>query len=389
MNRKSIVTIAGTLCVLGTVHGAWENVRVNTTTGEVRPGGIGGITWNGADVISPPSNSITLRFHVAPDAPYGSGTLHVYAYRNASFSGYATLKKTVTVTDLRAQPYYSLILTNGTRFASNTYWYAWLDANGDGELNKLGVGGEWGIETMAEPAAVGEHMPLIVSDVNAATAVDFWMVGKKGSTPRHWWSEDVATNALVTMKNLAVGGLPFRYQVATFGRTALIEPDYLRYSGDAGCIGGWGWDDEAQATFQVLTGTATIKGTFTSQAGAGNPANANNVNPPTAYYPAGGQTVAAERVEFKLTDAWTDYSAVAIQVNHAATNGTRWYTFNGYMENEHYDDGTTRHMAPVGSFNAGSSYWWRARCVFGITNSARYKPTAWSSWANFVYTNAP
>jgi hypothetical protein len=191
------------------------------------------------------------------------------------------------------------------------------------------------------------------------------------------------------MRNLSVGGSPLTFQLFTFGRWAIVEPDYLRETENTS-VGGWAEASNPSGTMQVLSNTTSV-GSFNYGAALGtdSPVSANDANPPTAYYPASGQTVATDNVEFQFTDAWHEYSAMALQVNYAATNGTRVYTYTGYMENEHHDDGTTRHLARAWDPGVGSTYWWRVKCVWGVTNSATYKPTAWSSWASFVYTNAP
>jgi hypothetical protein len=392
-HRRYLAPVLCFLVALAAAQGAWEIIRINTDTGEVRPSGVGGITYNGAPASSAaPSNALTLKIYCDPNMAYGAGVLHVYCWRNANLTGFTAWKTAVTNVDIRRNTYYEMTLTNSSVFAGSTWWYAWFDADGDGFLNyNGGLGGDWD-DVGVEPAAMAEHMPLVMNTTTEAGTVAFWMVLEKGATPRFIKSVDESPNGANFQYDAAIRDSvgTIRHMSTSYGRKAILEPDYLRDTLSTGSKGGWAWNLAYDgATIQTLFQSTTWRTCDYGIGASGSPANANNANAPTAYYPSGGATVAVDAVEFKLTDAWTDYSSLALQCRYGATNGTLHYTYNGYMENEHWDDGTVRHKAPTGTFDSGSSYWWRARCVFAVTNSTTYKPTAWSSWASFTYTNAP
>ncbi len=395
----------------------WEYLRVNTATGAFLPSGVAGVTYNGLPVGTDVPGYVTVNLHYTMTGAWKGGTLHLLAWNNAQMNGMTVFNQSYTYAEARGMN--TIQVPNTALLVGSTYWYAWLDADGDGGFNNKPaiidfVSPITGLYYMPddwpfnEPAAQAEHMPATLASVGGYATVNIWLVDWKGNTIRHGSYMDRVTDPLVkiTLKNVTVGFIGCQGYLRN--HDFLIEAFYTRTdslmnigSGDAGpwtveagsdriSVGGVAWDWGARNQISIMYGNAdAAKFTFgedrTVPIEPSFPWSAKNQNAPVAAHPTAGEMLSSNTIEFSFTGQWKWYSAMQLDVLEDSSSGTSRYAYTGYMENEHYDDGTTRHMARNLALTAGKTYYWRVRCVYGHPTDGDWLPTAYSSWATFVY----
>jgi hypothetical protein len=379
------LTVGGNLTVTGTL-----------TCAGITLGGVTITNWSDAPASPATPGALTVTVKYDPTSAWSSGTLHLYAWGNSNFTGPTLFNQSYVYADIRGT--HTITVTNKETLVGQTWWYAWLDGDGDGTFNMSfedgGTAKTFYQYPFDEPAALAEHMPITLAGTASAGSIAFWLLDVKGNTPRFGsYVDQSARNDLVTIKDLSVAGTPIIWAAYSRANNFVTERSYLRrdanvtssFSGRYS-IGGFG-TDYAYGIMQVMS-NATALGSFSwgyNLPDVLNPINANNANAPSAYHPTSGETLTTNVIEFAFTDQWVTYSAMQLEVREDSTTGTQRYYYSGYMENEHYDDGTTRHQATVSGMTAGKTYYWRVRCVYGYPTDGDFKPTAWSTWDTFVY----
>jgi hypothetical protein len=379
------LTVGGNLVVTGTLTCAGINLNGTTIT-----------NWNESPVTPATPGELTVTVKYSPSGAWIGGTLHLYAWNNANFTGPTIFNQSYVYTDIRGT--HTITVTNKETLVGNTYWYAWLDGDGDGTFNMSFEDGGT-LKTFYqypfnEPAAVAEHMPVVLSGSASDGDIDIWLLDNKGNTPRFGsYVDDPTKNEKRTIQNLTYSG-ETTWSAYSAANNFVTERSYLRTDSDvvssfAGrySVGGFG-TSRAVGSLRILNNNTIIGNPFlwgNNSTTTLNPINANNANAPTAYHPTSGETITTNVIEFAFTDQWVTYSAMQLEVLEDSTSGTSRYSYSGYMENEHYDDGTTSHKATISGMTAGKTYYWRVRCTYGYVADANFKPTAYSAWESFVY----
>ena len=373
------LTVDGDLSITGTLTCAGINLNGTTIT-----------NWSTNPDSPLPAGETRINLYYSPSGTYRDGTITVMAWNNAECDGQTVFAQEFETDDLRFNPTFDI--TNTALMVGSTYWFVWMDTDGDGMFNYMD-GTTWAsLGNMDEPAAYGQFMPYALADQNNGGTIDFWMIEKKGSTPRFGLAYDqIGESFDITIRDLTAGSWARLQYVAAHGNaktanTYVIEPAFIE--GDhqtASSFGGWGQcsiGSTGKATLELIT-NAVVLGNFEYGRTKGiEPASGDA---PSVYYPVSTQAVASSTITFKFTDQYTDYSAMELVIDEGSEGGAEVYSYTGYMENEHYDDGTTWHKATVSGMTAGSNYYWRVKNRFG-TSCGNYPDTSWSDYGSFTYS---
>jgi hypothetical protein len=322
-----------------------------------------------SDPSAAAGNVFTFNFHYDPTEPYAAGTMHVLAYGNAECQNAPLLNETYAIGDLRTQP--TVSYTNATWFPAITqvWFYAWFDADANGLFNLTAyTNGVYSPIVAAsnypalEPACVAEFAPSVLDATNDAHDVDFWLVSDKGGYVRFILDPNEIGTHIIAYRNMSVGGAPVIGRATNTVMKGLIEGNYIdsvTLVGSGNYYGGLVITNDNNASLQFLDGSTIL---FQGEYGYGQdfvldeaPQDATSQSVPT--YPINGATVTAGVVTFAWENAW-NYPATQVYVGtNAAFSGSAAYSYSGYMENEHWDDGNTYHRADLSALAPGTYYW--------------------------------
>ena len=319
------------------------------------------------DPAAPLGNRITMTFHYDPDEPYSSGIVHVLAYNNPNMHNTPLMNESYAVTDLRVAPSFTFANTSWYSAITQIWLYAWMDVDAN-ELFNLKVAGDDYADIVTsnypalEPAAVAEFAPLVLDEENDSHDVDFWMVSDKGGYVRFIIDPNDMGPHIMFARNMSVGGAPTIWRSTNAFLIGSIEGNHLEASyldvgGDY--YGGVIITNEHNATLTYCDNNDDL---VMLTYGSGHefslneaPVTAESQSVPT--YPVGGATVDVGYVTFAFTNAW-NYPGLYLAVGtNAAMGGTLAYEYKGYLENKHWDTGTTYHRANLSALAPGTYYW--------------------------------
>jgi len=375
------------ICLAGTCYTNWDQVSGATVT----PG------------------TMYLEFKYNATNFWDGGTLYAMAWANEEMWGRPIFQTNWSVAHLMDDP----VKTVQTReaFLSNTWWFAWMDSDGDGIFNlhnQYYKMAPWMHEFGSEAAAVAEHMPHYITAITQVTTAQFWMVDWKACTPRYGWKDMNRVLTVMVTINLGIAGAVTWASGTNYNRNLWNETDWyyrdIFNASKAGATQVSGWA-VTNLDFSYLTyiGKA-IGGTYVSNFVYCINYNASAVSTPAAstqLYPINGETVTTQNVEFRFRNNYDEYPGILLLVK-PFTSGSSSYThyYYGYMENEHDDDGIVRHLmrrthrgwnrsgdvasGKANNMIAGSNYYWQVQLLAPRLGSHWPAATA-SAWQVFKY----
>jgi len=153
----------------------------------------------GAKTVTVVNTEQHLLFTFNNSGAYSSGTLHLEGYDNRMMSGFPVWKTSMPYTPAMYGAWSTNILSTTIRntgygqYTGNTWWWAWIDTDGNGILNGTFVPASSPIVTMRndEPGAIAYNQTASTGPAlaqNTSTAIRFDLTDQRYGYARQGWT---------------------------------------------------------------------------------------------------------------------------------------------------------------------------------------------------------